>query len=514
MPTCNLTDKALVLRPGDDVAVCRVALAPATVLEYEGRKIETREMILAGHKIALNAVKSGDPLHKYGQVIGFATADIAPGDRVHTHNVGMGDLKFDYEYSTDVRPVAFVPPDQMRTFMGYRRPDGRVGTRNFVALVSTVNCSASVSRFVADKFRDISKDYPNVDGVIAITHKGGCALRIGSEDYHQLQRTLAGYAMHPNVFSYVVTSLGCEGNQPSALIDNQNLLQIETSRRPEVIGIQDAGGIQKAVERGIRAVLDLLPRANEARRTPQPISEIVLATNCGGSDAQSGITANPALGWAMDELVRYGGTGLIAETPETYGAEQLLTKRARTPEVGKKLVERIRWWEWYTRILGAEINNNPAPGNIEGGLSTIYEKSLGAVAKGGTTPLNDVLLYAEKIRSRGFLFMDTPGLDNVSVTGLVAGGANVIVFTTGRGSVFGCKPTPSIKVATTTALYRHMNDDMDIDAGTIMSGTPIPEVGRQIFEEIIDVANGKRSKSEIHGVGEEEFAPWGLGPVL
>ena len=514
MPTDKLTDKAIVLRPGDGVAVCKTALPAGTVLEYEGKSIETRGAIPVGHKIALKAVKSGDPMHKYGQVIGFATQEIAPGDWVHTHNMGMGEVKFDYEYATEVPPVDFVPPERMRTFMGYKRPDGRVGTRNYVALVSSVNCSASVSRFVADKFRDVSKDYPNVDGVIAITHKGGCALRIGSEDYHQLQRTLAGYAMHPNVFSYVVTSLGCEGNQPSALIENQNLLQIETNRRPQVIGIQAVGGIQKAVEQGVRAVLEMLTRADAARRTAQPISEIVLATNCGGSDAHSGITANPALGWAMDQLVRYGGTGLIAETPETYGAEQLLTRRARTPEVGKKLVERIRWWEWYTSILGAEINNNPAPGNIEGGLTTILEKSLGAVAKGGTSPLNEVLLYAERIKTRGFLFMDTPGLDNVSMTGLVAGGANVIVFTTGRGSVFGCKPTPSIKIATTSALYRHMSDDMDIDAGAILDGTPIPEVGRQIFEEVIAVANGRRPKSEQHGVGEEEFAPWTLGPVL
>ncbi len=514
MPTSKLTDKAILLRPGDDVAVAKAPLSEGSVLEHKGEAIAVRGEIPFGHKISLKNIKSGDPVHKYHQVIGFATGEIFPGEWVHVHNLGMGDRKLDYEFCTEIEPVEMVPTDQIPSFMGYKRADGRVGTRNFVALVSTVNCSASMSRFVAQKFTNVSNDYPNVDGVIAVTHKGGCATRIGGEDYNLLQRTLAGYSMHPNVFGYVVTSLGCEANNPGDLINNQKLLHIQTSLRPEVIGIQDSGGIQQAVERGVRAVVEMLPQANEARRTPQPISEIVLAAECGGSDANSGITANAAVGWTMDELVRCGGTGIISETPEAYGAEQLLTRRARTPEIGKKLVARIKWWEWYASILGAEINNNPAPGNIQGGLTTIYEKSLGAVAKGGTTPLNDVLLYGEKVRSRGFLFMDTPGLDNVSVTGMVAGGANVVVFTTGRGSVFGCKPSPSIKVASNSALYHHMNDDMDIDAGVVLDGTPASEAGRLIFEEVIAVASGKRTKSEIHGVGDEEFSPWTLGPVL
>jgi altronate hydrolase len=239
----------------------------------------------------------------------------------------------------------------------------------------------------------------------------------------------------------------------------------------------------------------------------------MLATNCGGSDSNSGITANPALGWAVDELVRYGGTGVLAETPEIYGAEHLLIRRAVSEAVAKKLIDRYKWWEWYCRGI-ERMDNNPAPGNKAGGITTVFEKSLGGVTKGGTTPMNDVFLYGEPISTRGFVFMDTPGHDPVSITGLVAGGCNMICFTTGRGSVFGCKPVPSIKLATNSLMYRHMQEDMDINCGVILEGTPLPEVGRQIFEEIVAVASGKRSKSELSGVGEEEFAPWIIGPVM
>jgi len=509
-----LTEKAVVLRPEDDVAIAKSELAAGLVLEDGEARFAVRADIRPGHKVARHAVRCGQPVRRYGQVIGFATGDIEPGDHVHTHNLAFRAHQREYEFGTDVRPVDFYPPERMRTFDGYKRPDGRVGTRNYVAIVSTVNCSASVSRFVEDRFRDVQRDYPNVDGVLAVTHKSGCGMKSSGDDYDILQRVLAGYARHPNVAAYVIIGLGCEVNQAPVMIERQRLtLPVRRDGAPPVVTIQDSGGVRKAVERAADEVAKLLPLANEARRTPQPVSEIVLATNCGGSDGNSGITANPALGWAVDELVRYGGTGVLAETPEIYGAEHLLTRRAIRPEVGQKLLDRYKWWEWYCRGIEA-LDNNPAPGNKAGGITTVLEKSLGGVTKGGTTPLMDVLLYAEPIRTRGFLFMDTPGHDPVSITGLVAGGCNVICFTTGRGSVFGCKPVPSLKLATNSDVYRRMEEDMDIDCGVILDGVPLETVGRQIFEEVVAVASGKPTKSELVGVGEEEFAPWMVGPVL
>ncbi|HEY6546755.1 MAG TPA: altronate dehydratase family protein [Vicinamibacteria bacterium] len=515
MATFALTEKAVVLRPEDDVAIAKAELSVGMVLEDEGGPLEMRSDVHPGHKVARRAVAKGESVRRYGQIIGYATADIAKGDHVHTQNLAFGAHDRKYEFGTDVRAVAMYPPERMRFFDGFKRPDGRVGTRNYVAIVSTVNCSASVSRFVQERFQDVKRDYPNVDGVLAITHKSGCGVRTFGEDHELLQRVLAGYARHPNVAAYVVIGLGCEVNQAPVMIERQGMkLRLPTRHDgPPVITIQESGGVKGAVERAIDEVAKLLPLANESRRTPQPVSEIVLATNCGGSDGNSGITANPALGWAVDELVRYGGTGVLAETPEIYGAEHLLIRRAIRPEIGQKLIERYKWWEWYCRGLEA-MDNNPAPGNKAGGITTVLEKSLGGVTKGGTTPLMDVFEYGMPITTRGFVFMDTPGHDPVSITGLVAGGCNVICFTTGRGSVFGCKPVPSIKLATNSDLYRRMTGDMDIDCGVILDGTPLESVGRQVFEEVVAVASGKRSKSEEAGVGEEEFAPWTIGPVM
>jgi altronate hydrolase len=316
------------------------------------------------------------------------------------------------------------------------------------------------------------------------------------------------------VAAYILVGLGCEVNQAAVMVDKQRMAAPgHPERKPMVINIQEAGGIRKTVDRAAAEVAKLLPFADAARRSKQPVSEIMLATNCGGSDSNSGITANPALGWAVDELVRYGGTGVLAETPEIYGAEHLLIRRAVSEAVAKKLIDRYKWWEWYCRGI-ERMDNNPAPGNKAGGITTVFEKSLGGVTKGGTTPMRDVFLYGEPISTRGFVFMDTPGHDPVSITGLVAGGCNMICFTTGRGSVFGCKPVPSIKLATNSLMYRHMQEDMDINCGVILEGTPLAEVGRQIFEEIVAVASGKRSRSELSGVGEEEFAPWIIGPVM
>ena len=512
----NSNDKVLLLRQGDDVAVAVRPLAAGDVVAVNGSEFRVRQDIPAGHKVAIHEVPEEGTVHKYGQVIGFATRAISPGDHVHVKNLGVRPLSLEIEYSTAVPQVEYVPEALRATFQGFKRPQGSAGTRNYLAVVSTVNCSATVSRYIADRFRgDALKEYPNVDGIIAVTHKAGCGMNIQGDDLKMLERTLAGFARHPNVAGYIVCGLGCEVNQAVSMIQNTGLISLGTTRRePTVITIQEEGGVSKAVKRGIREIAGMLPYANSIQRTTQPASELFVGTNCGGSDGNSGVTANPAVGWMTDEMVRHGGTSVLAETTETYGAEHLLTKRAVSREVGEKLVALMRWWEDYTSMHGAQIDNNPSPGNKAGGLTTIYEKSLGALAKGGTGPLVDVVGYAQPIRKRGFVFMDTPGHDPVSITGLVAGGCNMVVFTTGRGSVFGFKPAPSIKVATNTPLFEHMNDDMDLDAGVILNGVSVEDVGRALFEKILSVASGEKTKSEILGFGDEEFNPWMTGAVL
>jgi altronate hydrolase len=518
MPVLPSSPPAVQLRPEDNVAVAARRLVPGDRLTVNGRTVVVNDPVAAGHKVSVLPIGKGEPIRKYGQIIGFASQPVPAGAHVHVHNVDAGHFERDYAFGQDL-PQA-PPRPEPRWWMGYDRGDGRYGTRNYVAIISTVNCSASTSKYISERIRasGVLRDYPNVDGVVAITHKAGCAMQYDGPDHNQLDRTLAGFAKHANVAAYVLVGLGCETGQAIHLIEGQRLVQLNGSGRagkaPGVLTIQECGGIGKTVEAGVRAVAELLPQVNEARRTRLAADKIVLGTNCGGSDGNSGVTANPALGVASDLLVAQGGASILGETPEIYGAEHLLTRRAISRAVGEKLVERIKWWEWYTGLFGAEINNNPSPGNKEGGLTTIYEKSLGAVAKGGSTALIDVVGYAEPVRVKGLVVMDTPGYDPVSMTGIVAGGANVLVFTTGRGSVFGCKPAPSIKIATNTPLYEHMTDDMDINAGVIMEGTQVEEVGRQIFEEILAVASGKKTKSELNGVGEEEFAPWSIGPTL
>jgi altronate hydrolase len=515
MPAVPLSQVAVQLRPEDNVAVAARDLDAGLEVEHDGHTLALDRRVGLGHKVALRPIRKGEAVTKYGQVIGFASADIPAGGHAHVHNVAADAFARDYAFCRDCPPPP--EPAEPRSFMGYDRGDGRYGTRNYIAVISTVNCSASTSKYISERVRaaGLLRAYPNVDGVVAITHKGGCAMQYGGPDHNQLDRTLAGFARHPNVAAYVLVGLGCETGQAVHLIEGQGLIRLGGSKKePLVLTIQECGGIRKTVEAGVEAVARLLPQVDGVRRTRLTADKIVLGTNCGGSDGNSGVTANPALGVASDLLVAQGGTSILGETPEIYGAEHLLTRRAVSRAVGEKLVERIKWWEWYTGVFGAEINNNPSPGNKEGGLTTIYEKSLGAIAKGGSTALVDVVGYAEAVRAKGLVVMDTPGYDPVSMTGIVAGGANVLVFTTGRGSVFGCKPAPSIKVATNTPMYRHMSDDMDVNAGVILEGTPVEEVGRQIFEEVLAVAGGKKTKSEVNGVGEEEFAPWSIGPTL
>lgn len=510
---------AVIQLHGDDnIAVATRNLAAGSVVDVRGLPIPLREAIDMGHKVAVRAIAKGQPVKKFGQTIGFATTDISAGQWVHTQNVEAGALSLDYAHASEI-PAPLAPITGL-TFQGYRRPDGRAATRNYVGVVSTVNCSAHTSKYISRHFDErFLADFPNVDGVVPVLHKGGCAMQYGGEDHLQLSRTLGNFAKHPNFGAYLLVGLGCETAQGSFVVEKEGLVQIalpgkQPGETPLLLTIQDEGGVAKTIERGIAVLKDLLPRANEVHREPIPVSELILGTNCGGSDGNSGVTANPALGVASDRLIAAGGTSVLAETTEIYGGEHTLTRRAISREVGERLIERIRWWEQHTAMFGVTINNNPSVGNKKGGLTTIYEKSLGAIAKGGTTALRGVFHYAEPLTEKGFLIMDTPGYDPVSVTGLVAGGCNIVVFTTGRGSCFGCKPVPSIKVATNTPMYERMRDDMDVNAGVILDGVTVEEVGQQIFDKIVAVASGEKTKSEAQGIGDEEFAPWQIGPTL
>ena len=496
------------LNSADDVVIARASLPPGTRLRDE--EITTSATVPAGHKVATRAVAKGAPVRRYNQVIGFATCDIAPGDHVHTHNLAMGDFERDYAHASEYTPTA--PVDTPATFMGYRRADGRVATRNYLGVLSSVNCSAHVCRLIAREIEPLLSDYPNIDGIVPIQHKTGCCMNASGEPIDVLRRTLGGFAVHPNFHSVLIVGLGCEVNQVDTLLEAQGLTQ---SDQLKAFTIQESGGTRKTIARGVAALREMLPDANRVAREPVPASELIVGLECGGSDGYSGISANPALGAAVDELVRHGGTGILSETPEIYGAEHLLTRRAVSREVGEKLIARIRWWEDYTARLNGEMNNNPTPGNKAGGLTTILEKSLGAVAKGGTTGLMDVYEYAEQVTTKGFVFMDTPGYDPVSITGQVAGGANLVCFTTGRGSAYGCKPAPSLKLATNSALYASQEEDMDINCGTVVDGSEsIEQNGRKVFDMMLRVASGEPTKSEQFGYGEDEFAPWQLGPTM
>ncbi|HUX69101.1 MAG TPA: altronate dehydratase family protein [Cellulomonadaceae bacterium] len=507
----DLTEVALVLRPDDDVAITTRDLSAGTRLRTPTTELVLRGDVPRSHKLALRDVPAGEPVHKYGQSIGRATVNIQAGDHVHAHNLGMDATARTHEFGT-ARTTLPAPTGPVRTFQGYHRANGRVGTRNYVAVLTSVNCSASSAKMIADQFRGTALDaYPHVDGVIALTHQSGCGLVPGSEGANALVRTLRGYAQHPNIGGLLVLGLGCEMVPVQSLVDG---LDLPADTLVKTLTIQDTGGVRATVRVGVDLITEMLPVLDARRRAPAPISEIVLGLNCGGSDGYSGITANPALGRASDLLVAAGGTSVLAETPEVFGAEHLLTRRAVSEAVGRRLLDRLDWWQTYAAAGGGTLDNNPSPGNKAGGLTTILEKSLGAVAKAGQADLSAVYEYAEPITERGLVFMDTPGYDPVSVTGIVAGGATVVCFTTGRGSVFGCRPTPSIKLATNTEMFERMSEDMDINCGRIVDGTAgLGEVGEEIFERIIAVASGEQTVSEGLDIGQEEFVPWQLGTV-
>jgi altronate hydrolase len=497
----------------DNVVIARQQLLGGTVLAAEG--VTVSGLVPPGHKVATCEIAVGQPVRRYDQIIGVATQSIAKGAHVHTHNLAFSDFAREHAPGAGAQPTAYV--DKPATFDGIVRADGRVATRNYIGILTSVNCSATAARAIADHFRrdirpEALAEFANVDGVVALTHGMGCATASDGEELQVLRRTLGGYAKHPNFAAVLVVGLGCETNQIEGLVAQEGL---QEGVKLVAFNIQDTGGTAKTVAKGIALIQAMLPEANRVTRVPVPLSHLIVGLQCGGSDGYSGISANPALGAAVDLLVRHGGTAVLSETPEIYGGEHLLTRRAVSAEVADKLLARIAWWEAYTQRNHMQMDNNPSAGNKAGGLTTILEKSLGAIAKSGTTNLVDVVEFAQPVTARGFVYMDTPGYDPVSATGQVAGGANLICFTTGRGSAYGCAPSPSLKLATNTALWQRQEDDMDINCGGVVDGSEtVQQAGERIFQTMIDTASGRHTKSEQHGYGQNEFVPWQLGAVM
>jgi len=511
----NRVASVMRFHPSDNVVVACKAIAAGYSLAAEN--VVVASDIVAGHKIAVRDMGVDAPVIRYGQVIGFARAPIKAGEHVHVHNCAFRNFQRDHAFSTDASPTQYF--NEQAFFSGIVRSDGRIATRNYIGILTSVNCSAGTARYIAEAFRQNPfsghnplADYPNIDGVVALTHKTGCGMASEGMPMDVLRRTIAGYARHANFGAIVLVGLGCEANQVASLLRAEGL---EEGDKFKTLVIQETSGARKTIEKGIEQIKNLLPLVNQIKRERVSASHLNVALQCGGSDSFSGMTANPALGYASDLVVRNGGTVVLSETTEIYGAEHLLTRRAVNAQVAQKLLDKLTWWENYTAKNGGSIDNNPSPGNKAGGLTNIVEKSLGAVVKAGTTNLVDVVDYAETVTAKGLVVMDGPGFDPVSATGQIAGGCNVLCFTTGRGSVFGCKPTPSIKLATNNFLYRRMPEDMDINCGDIAEGVEtVEECGKRIFQTILQVASGQRTKSEAQGFGDDEFAPWQLGATV
>jgi altronate hydrolase len=501
--------RSLRLHDADNLMIAIDTLPEGHMID----SVRVRQRVPRGHKMAMRGIAPGDSVLKFGQIIGFAKGEILPGDWIHEHNCEFAAFERDYRHGEAGREPDVLPVEAQATYQGYLRENGAFGTRNYIGILTSVNCSASVAKFIAQAIHTsgILRDYPNIDGVIPLVHSTGCGIADKGEAMDVLKRTTFGYAANPNMGASILVGLGCETFQIGRFKEAYGLSEGERFR---TLTLQEQGGTKRTIEAGVAAIKEMLPRVNAARRQTAPASSLMLALQCGGSDGYSGITANVALGAAVDLLVRQGGTAILSETPEIYGAEHLLTRRARRVETGEKLVEIIRWWEAYTERNQMSMNNNPSPGNKAGGLTTILEKSLGAAAKGGTTTLNAVYRYAEPVREKGFVFMDTPGYDPVSATGQVAGGANLLAFTTGRGSAYGCKPTPSLKLATNSEIYTRMIDDMDINCGDILDGVSIAQKGQEIFDALLNIASGARTKSEQLGYGDAEFVPWQIGATM
>ncbi|GHC17358.1 UxaA family hydrolase [Aidingimonas halophila] len=510
MESASSVPPLISLHHNDDVLIARDTVTLGQ--EFPELGLHMRSQVPAGHKVARRDIAAGEAVRKYDTVIGSATRDIEAGDHIHTHNLTLIDFDRDPAFCQDVQPVEYVPESERATFDGIVRSNGRVATRNFIGILSSVNCSATVINHIAAHFTpERLADYPNVDGVVAFAQTSGCGMSSPSYHFDLLRRTLAGYARHPNFAGVLIVGLGCERNQVSGLVESQGL---QTDERIRTLVMQDMGGTRESIAAGIAAVEAMLPEANRVERQPVCASHLSIGLQCGGSDGFSGISANPALGAAMDILVRQGGTAILSETPEIHGVEYMLTRRAVSPAVGQKLLDRLAWWEEYTRGHSGQFNGVVGPGNQAGGLANIFEKSLGSAMKGGTTPLQAVYEYAEPIDTSGFVFMDSPGYDPVAATGQIASGANLICFTTGRGSMFGSKPAPTIKLASNTPMYQRLTEDMDINCGQVLDGELSMEaMGQEIFEYMLRVASGKPSCSEALGLGDHEFVPWHVGIV-
>jgi altronate hydrolase len=506
-----LAPALLRIHPDDDVAVATRAIVAGETFDddtFHGLRI--LDDIARGHKVALRSLDAGAAVRKFAHTIGVASRVIAAGAHVHTHNLAMPNAHVEHASETKRQP-SLIAASTMRSFMGYRRDDGRVGTRNYIGILTSVNCSATVARQIARRFAPETLP-ATIDGVVALTHTTGCGMAHAGEAIDVLRRTLAGYAKQPNFGGILIIGLGCEVNQIPELFAETGLI---AGPRLRTFGIQDSGGTLAAIDRGVEDVQALIEIAAQDRRVSTPASALSLGLQCGASDAWSALSANPALGAAADRLVAQGGSVLLSETPEIYGAEDLLLDRAVSDDVAEALRARLRWWERYAEANDTDLDNNPSPGNLAGGITTILEKSLGAVAKGGSAPLVDVIDYAQAIRRPGFAFMDSPGYDPCSATGQIASGCNLLAFTTGRGAVFGAVPTPSLKLATTTELTQRMSDDIDIDCGPVLRGDiTIDAMGEAIFEQLLSVASGEASASERLGFGEAEFVPWRLGAVM
>jgi altronate hydrolase len=507
----RVTGPIIRLHPGDNVVVARMDVGIGTPVPSEG--FTARSQVPAGHKLAARAIAAGEPILKYNTCIGFAAVDIPAGTYVHSHNVTFREFDRDYAYGREYVPTPVLPASEQAKFMGYVRADGAIGTRNYIGILSTVNCSATVVHKVAEWFTpERLQEFPNIDGVVGLSHGLGCGMEMSGEPMDLLRRTIGGYARHPNFAAVLIIGLGCERNQLAGLMAQEGLAP---NPRLHTFVMQETGGTRKTIEAAVEAVRTMLPGANDVKRVPVSARHLKIGLQCGGSDGFSSITANPALGAAMDILVRHGGTAILSETPEIYGVEHTLTRRAVSRAVGERLIERIRWWkEEYSTGRDVQINGAVSPGNQVGGLANIFEKSLGSSMKGGTTGLMEVYRYAEPVTQPGFVFMDTPGFDPVSATGQIAGGANLVMFTTGRGSMFGAKPVPSIKLATNTPMYSRLVEDMDFNCGEILDGTKtMAETAEAIFQLMLKVASGERTKSELLDLGNHEFVPWNIGVV-
>lgn len=502
--------KTLHLNPDDNIVIALENLNIGDVIS--SHEVVLKKPIPKGHKVSIRQIDEDENVIRYGQIIGSATETIDAGYHVHTHNLNMSDHTQDYAYGSKISPI--TKAKSPRTFKGYPRPNGQYGTRNYIGILTSVNCSGSVARFIAEAVEKsgMLDEYPNIDGVVPIVHSSGCGMASSGEGYETLLRTLSGYAQNANFGGIILIGLGCEVMQLPALVGD---LVKRKDGSFHYMTIQQTGGTRNSIDAGLAAIRNMAGIVNETERVEAPLSSLMLGMQCGGSDGYSGITANPALGIASDLLVQHGGTSILSETSEIYGAEHLLTSRALTLEVGEQLIERVRWWEDYCELHGGSMDNNPSPGNKKGGLTTILEKSLGAVAKSGSAPLAGVYKYAQQIDTSGFVFMDSPGYDPCSVTGQIASGANLIIFTTGRGSVSGFKPSPCIKLATNSDMFLRMEEDMDVNCGDVIEdGVSLQNKGEEIFEKIIEIASGEESKSEKLGFGGVEFVPWQLGAVM